>query len=78
MKKLFIATFLILISSTALHAQIDTCANQFIGDVDNSGAHDIADLVYLMAFLYQGGPNPPVMSNADVNGDCLIDTNDVA
>ncbi len=77
MKKLLFTMLLIIISSATLHAQVDTCANQFIGDVDNSGSYDVADLVYLMSFLYQSGPTPPVLSNADVNGDCVIDTNDV-
>ena len=56
---------------------VDSCAIQSIGDVNNDGTYDISDLVALMAFLYQGGSAPPIMSNADVNGDCVIDTNDV-
>ena len=48
----------------------DTCAGQYPGDVDNNGVIEPADIVYLADFLYNGGPPPPVMANADPNGDC--------
>jgi len=38
-------------------------------DVDNSGTGpDIADLVYLVAFMFSGGPAPPCMGQADIDG----------
>lgn len=38
------------------------------GDIDNSGADpDIGDLVYLVDWMFSGGPPPPVMGAADVN-----------
>jgi hypothetical protein len=48
------------------------------GDVDDDGDVDYDDLDYLQAFLYAGGPAPPVYDPtcaapypaADVNGDC--------
>lgn len=55
----------------------DTCAGQYPGDVDNNGVIEPADVVYLVNFLYNGGPAPPVMANADPNGDCWIDDADV-
>jgi|GEM_PF-1167555 len=41
-----------------------------MGDIDNNGAGpDIADLVYLVAYMFNGGPPPPCMAATDVNGD---------
>jgi hypothetical protein len=38
------------------------------GDVNNDGVGpDIADLVYLIDYMFQGGPPPPVMAAADCN-----------
>ncbi len=38
------------------------------GDVDGNGdGPDVADLSYLVAFLFQGGPPPPVMNTADLD-----------
>jgi len=40
------------------------------GDINYDGqTADIADLVYLVAYMFNGGPEPPCMSTADVNGD---------
>jgi len=39
------------------------------GDIDNSGADpDISDLVYLVDYMFTGGPLPPIMEAADVDG----------
>jgi hypothetical protein len=40
------------------------------GDVDRSGVVTLADVVYLLNFLYRGGPVPRPLKVADVNGDC--------
>ncbi len=55
----------------------DSCDYQTPGDVDNNGVINISDLTYLVNYLYLGGPVPPVMANADVNGDCCLDYLDV-
>jgi len=55
----------------------DTCDYQDPGDVNNDGATSIADITYLVQYLYLGGPAPPIMANADVNGDCCLDYKDV-
>ncbi|MDH3890802.1 MAG: M1 family metallopeptidase [candidate division Zixibacteria bacterium] len=48
------------------------------GDIDLSFAEpDIADLVYLVDFMFTGGPEPPVMNIADVNASCQIDIADL-
>jgi len=37
--------------------------------VQQLGARHIADLVYLVAFMFQEGPEPPCMDAADIDGD---------
>ena len=40
------------------------------GDINNDGTGpDIADLVYLVTYMFGGGPEPPCMAEADVNGN---------
>ena len=39
------------------------------GDVDGVGNIDITDAVFLLNFLFQGGPTPPCMDAADVDDD---------
>lgn len=40
------------------------------GDVDHSNSDpDISDLVYLVTYMFSGGPPPPCMEEADINGD---------
>jgi|GEM_PF-5089575 len=40
------------------------------GDIDYNGTGpDIADLVYLVAYMFNGGPEPPCMEASDINGD---------
>jgi hypothetical protein len=39
------------------------------GDVDNDGqGPNISDLVYLVTYMFQGGPPPAVMTSADIDG----------
>jgi len=54
------------------------------GDVNSDQSIDISDVVYLLDFLYRGGPEPVMLScepfavhhNGDVNGDDGIDISD--
>ncbi len=40
------------------------------GDADNDGVGpNIADLIYLVGFMFQDGPEPPFMASVDVNGN---------
>ncbi|MBD3332877.1 hypothetical protein GF356_08500 [candidate division GN15 bacterium] len=40
------------------------------GDIDGDGSGpNVADVTYLVGFLFNSGPPPPVMDAADVNGD---------
>jgi hypothetical protein len=48
------------------------------GDVDLSGRVDIADLIFLVEFIFVGGPPPQVISAGDVNGSGgVIDISDL-
>jgi len=47
------------------------------GDVDGSGAVDISDLVYMVDYMFTGGPPPCVMDAFDVSGDCIGDISDL-
>jgi hypothetical protein len=50
------------------------------GDVNADGRIDIGDVVYLINYLYIGGPEPacmPVTSCGDVNADGLVSVADV-
>ncbi|MFQ5498718.1 MAG: S8 family serine peptidase [Candidatus Zixiibacteriota bacterium] len=48
------------------------------GDVDGSGSGpDIVDMTYLVDYLFGGGPPPPHMAMADVNGDGSLDILDL-
>jgi len=40
------------------------------GDVNDDGSVNIADLTYLVGYLFRGGPAPCVMNAADCNGSC--------
>ncbi len=50
---------------------------QIRGDVDGSGAIDVGDLTYLVAYLFQGGPEPPCLEEGDVDASGSIDVGDL-
>ncbi len=41
-----------------------------LGDLDHNHSQDIADLVMLVDFMFNGGPPPYPLFVADINGDC--------
>lgn len=48
------------------------------GDIDHNGTQaDIADLVYLVAYMFQNGPEPPSEAEADVTGCGELNISDV-
>jgi hypothetical protein len=47
------------------------------GDANSNGTADIADVVYIMRYIFAGGPIPDPYANGDVNGDLIIDISDV-
>ena len=56
-----------------------TCCNTdgIRGDVNYDGAVNVADLTYLVQYLFFGGPPPPCPPEADVNGDGAINVADL-
>jgi len=55
----------------------DCC--QIRGDINHSGSGpDIADLVYLVTYMFQGGPPPPCMAEANINGSAGSDVPDIS
>jgi len=55
-----------------------TVAAWVCGDIDGSGSGpDIGDLVYLVDFMFSGGPPPPVIEAANVDGEGGIDIADL-
>ena len=47
---------------------VDIACGNIDGIVGPSGPIDVADLTYLVAYLFQGGPPPAVMEAANVDG----------
>lgn len=48
-------------------SECDRCCNHS-GDINNSGVGpDISDLVYMVNYMFSGGPEPPCMTEADTN-----------
>ena len=53
------------------------CSEPVCGDMDFSGSIDIADLVYLVDYMFNGGPPPPFLPTADCDGNGQIDISDL-
>jgi hypothetical protein len=51
---------------------------QFVnGDVNSDGSVDMSDAVYLIGFIFTGGPTPNPTTAGDVNCDSFVDISDV-
>ncbi len=48
-----------------------------VGDVNRDGQMDLGDIVFLINYLYKGGPPPDFLEQGDVNGDSVVDLGDV-
>lgn len=47
------------------------------GDANGDGSVDLADVVFLINYLYKGGAAPDPSESGDANGDCIIDLADI-
>lgn len=47
------------------------------GDASGDSLVDLADVVFLVNYLYRGGSEPCICEAADANSDCLIDLGDL-
>jgi len=61
---------------------VDSCEGVIIGNADGSPPPppiDIDDVVYLIAYIFTGGPPPTpyAVASGDPTSDCLVDIDDV-
>ncbi len=47
------------------------------GDADNNTSFNVADVNYMLAWIFTGGSGPPIRNDADANGDCVLNIADV-
>jgi subtilisin family serine protease len=47
------------------------------GDANRDSLIDVSDVIFLLNYLYQGGPAPTPKAAGDVNADCRVDVGDV-
>jgi hypothetical protein len=47
------------------------------GDADRSGQVDVADAIYLINYMFLGGPAPTPARVGDINGDCRLNIADI-
>lgn len=57
----------------------DCCLGDIRGNVDYSAGDfiDITDLVYMVAYMFTGGPPPPCLVEADMDASGMIDISDL-
>lgn len=53
------------------------CCDGVRGDVDGSGAVNVSDLTYLVAYLFQGGDQPRCIAEGDVDGSGATNVSDL-
>jgi hypothetical protein len=51
-------------------------ASILVGDADGSGGIDISDVVYIVAYIFSGGPAPTPAEAGDANCDLMTDISD--
>jgi hypothetical protein len=63
----------------AAHAWMDcglcTCCN-LPGDANNDGKRNVGDAVFIISYVFRGGPPPACFQEGDANGDCKINVGD--
>jgi hypothetical protein len=47
------------------------------GDANYTGTCNVGDAVFLINYIFSGGPTPRVMNWADPNADCQVNVGDV-
>lgn len=64
-----------------VYTEVEYCVHispwHYRGDVNNDGIVNVGDVVYLISYLYKGGPPPVPMSMGDVNCDGIVNLGDV-
>ncbi len=64
--------------NASVTCEVEVVGGAFIrGDMNASGRIDIADVIFLLSYLFRHGPRPPCDDAADVNDDRALDVSDV-
>jgi hypothetical protein len=53
------------------------CVSWTCGDVDGNGMVNVSDAVYLISYIFGGGPPPDPLETGDVNCDAIVNVSDV-
>ena len=78
MKRLAIASFLFGLLAVSMGSIFATQAAAIPGDIDGNGSLQMGlDLMYLVQYLYGGGPAPPNPIDADIDGSPGINIGDL-
>ncbi len=62
---------------TSPATEVTTVCWWVCGDVNGDGVVDLGDVLYLISYLYKGGPAPDPLETGDVNCDGVVDLGDV-
>lgn len=77
MKKLAIFSVFCGVLAMLLGGFLATPASAVLGDINDDGIINVGDVVYLVSYLFKGGPAPPNPIDADVDGSPGINLGDV-
>ncbi len=61
----------------AYQAVLAAMNTHLAGDANGDGVVDLADVVYLLNYLYRSGPAPDPMASGDPNDDCVVELGDL-
>lgn len=67
---LFIAGFYLFLCLSPAHALIP-------GDVNNDLSVNLSDIIYLVNYIFKGGPSPAIRFSGDVNANCQTNLTDL-
>jgi hypothetical protein len=78
MKKLAMVSIFFGLSAVSMGGILSTPASAIPGDIDGNGSLQMAgDMMYLIQYLYGGGPAPPNPIDADIDGSPGINMGDL-
>ena len=60
---------------TDIIIKASTCCDK-PGDANNDGLVNVGDAVFVINFVFKGGPPPPCRCEGDANGDGLVNVGD--
>ena len=64
-------------SGSASQVILNLLDSEMPGDLNQSCTVDVGDLVFLVNYMFAGGPPPPFEPDGDVNGDDTVDIGDL-